>query len=199
MAENPVVSDLFNRADENPLGSPWVTQIGYGSKVVSNQAVNAWTGNAGSLYNSGTLANDQYVKFTSVSGTYAGLLIRSTYVSSSNKSGYLVWFPGAAGSGGQAYRYSGAAPSFVSLGNFTTSQAPHGNTVKLTMVGTALKGFIGTTQECSYTDATYSGGRCGIAPYAATCDNFIAGDITADSAFKAAWAMRTNRVIGGNA
>lgn len=198
MAETPVVSDLFNRADESPLGSPWITQIGSGCKVVSNQATVVLAGNAGALYNSGTLANDQYVKVSSVSGTYAGLLIRSAY-STYNRTGYIVWFPGAGGAGGQAYRYSGSGPSFVSLGNFSTSQGPHGKVMKLTMIGTALKGYIDTTQECSFTDATYASGRGGIAPYGATCDNFIAGDITADSAFKAAWVPRGSRVIGGNA
>src|SRR5262245_42485664 len=77
-------SDSFDRANEDPLASPWAS-FGGGittCKLVSNVA----TGRAGtgldciSLYNTSTWSNDQYASCTlgamSASNDYAGLLVR---------------------------------------------------------------------------------------------------------------------------
>lgn len=170
-----VVSDSFTGADANPLPSPWAALGGLSAlKRLSNQCCPANYGqNSGMYYNSGTLEDRQYVKAkigSSFVGCYAGLVIR---VKTSTQY-YLVWMYDATGTvNGQLYRYNNG---FSMLGSaFNDMRIYPGDEIKFTADGSTLKGFIGASERVSRTDATFTSGKAGIAPWPADPNLLKAG------------------------
>lgn len=187
-----VYTDNFNRGDENPLAAPWSKLTGMNVTMVlaSNRAATSTGGNAGYLYDSGTLQGDQYAQAYSPSGTYMGLVVRGTNLAADTY--YLAWCPSSAGSGGQMYYFNGS--THVGIGNFTTNLGAAGRTMRFEAEGTALRVYLDNVLQTTQSHSTLTSGRGGIAPYNGYADDFEMGDLAA-AVFNPAWALSSNVIL----
>jgi hypothetical protein len=179
----PIASDLFQRANESPLESPWeVISGGNGMQVVSDLCVPAG-GNSSSnfeLYNIST-PNDQYctIIVNSLPSDDATLVVgvRQTNVSIFGYGrGYMLqFFPGT-------WTLTNHTNPAVSLGggNWTLSA---NDTVTLGIVGTEIFIIHNGVQIFATTNATYSSGLTAIGAQAGfstsgAISSFVMGSLT---------------------
>lgn len=126
-------TDNFNRANENPIGSPWVSSIGGGAILSSNALTSGGTDRVS--YYSDTWGADQESW-----GTVGNLVSGSNYAVigvrlDSNGDGFAVVTDGAPGVGHTEFaRYHNGA--YTGLGGIATTFA-NGDRMRLTVSGTA--------------------------------------------------------------
>jgi hypothetical protein len=172
------VTDNFNRADGS-LGSNWVDSPSFtGLSVISNTAGTAASAWSMAYWNpaTNTFANDQTasVKCGPQTGTnYMGPIVRHQPGVSS---GYFVFRNPGSGPSGGPYLYR------LDNGAFTLLSTPAvivlvGDTLGLGIVGSVLTIYVNGSSAATFTDTTYTSGQPGIAAFAATLDDFLAGPI----------------------
>lgn len=178
-----VYTDDFERADSNPIGSPWVTVTDKSAMQIVSGTARATGSLSGSYYNS-TLQKDQYSKVTFASSISnsdsAGPIVRvsstqRTYYElvKRNSTGKLAIYKVVNGTGTMLIEYTGYA---VTIGV--------GATLQLNAVGvdpTTLTGFhngtqIGTPVTDSDIDSGFVGMETGTT-YNGTFDGWEGGEL----------------------
>lgn len=148
-----IFSDNFNRADSTDLGSDWDERRGASeisgnavipSSVESSEAVIRHTGGPYSTA-------DYTVECDMVSVvSFEGPLGRCADYSTTDTDYYAVFW-----SGSTLYLYKKISGSYTFLASVGDSTSPPA-TVKLSMEGTAIKGYLNDSNEISSTDSSLS-------------------------------------------
>lgn len=175
-----LASDNFDRANENPIASPWVSSGQVSMQIVTNVAVSVNAAQDGAAYYTLSWPNNQYSQATinttatAGGGTGCGLSFRQT--NSSN--GYRVVIDDAGSNNVELGKFvSGSFSSiWVRTSAFTT-----GDTFRAEISGTTIKVFVAGVQVgADTTDSSLSSGNVGIA-YSSneTCsiDNWSGGSL----------------------
>jgi hypothetical protein len=140
-----LASDDFNRANANPIGSPWTTAAGVGAmQIVSNAATFATNTDSGCFHSTITWPNDQYSKGKlSVTGTAGGgsgarLLVRHASAADTT---YLLAVDHAATNNVVISKV--IASVFTNLTGFPVTQAwTDGDTWEIDVVGTTISIYL---------------------------------------------------------
>jgi hypothetical protein len=158
-----MASDDFNRAAENPLGSPWTTWLNSGLKIATNgycQIVNASNQETGAYYSSSSVADSSVTIHTVGAEMYAGPLINA----SSGGNGYVMY---STPSG--TYTLAKVTGGSFSTLKTTSLTAPiAGDVLRLVRVGNDLFGYKNGSLVSGWgtaTDTTYTTGSPGIYLY----------------------------------
>jgi hypothetical protein len=178
-----VLTDNFNRADQNPLAGNWTTSNGaIALKILSNQLTFASDFDASANYSATTFSNDQYsqVKLSNASGSGAtgfGVTVRQ---STSANTRYRVTADSAASNNIQLGKEVNNVYSNLT-GWPRTATVANGDTLRLEVQGTTLRVYINGVQVgADTTDSSIASGYPGIiysssAP-SATADDWAGGD-----------------------
>ena len=153
-------SDNFNRSS---LGSNWTQQPGdSGTVVITGSAYCAASGSpdAFAYWSVGTFGNDQFAqaKIQNITnwGDDAGPAVRMS--ASANTCYRFVWLPGT--NRWNLERVSSGSITNLDYATFPTPQ--NGDIVKITAIGTSIRGYINGQLICQATDANIASGQPGI-------------------------------------
>jgi len=155
--------DDFNRAD-GALGANWSDPAGYAS-VYQNKLTLSIEGYSVIASAAGWI-EDVKVTVIAVSGGYLGMILcRSQGLGNASQyaesGAYFLQFDSSFGSI-RLGRVSAGYNTFLGDIWYKGSAFAAGDTVSISTVGTAIKGYHNGVLRCSATDSTYSGGYCGI-------------------------------------
>lgn len=178
-----LASDNFNRANENPIASPWIDPGFSGAAQLLDNAFNGTNSDGGVYYDGGvTWPADQYSKFAlktpniSESDSAGGPTCR---VQTGAASAYIV------GVGGGNMSISKiVAGSFTTLASASLVGVPANSVVEIRAVGTTISGWLDGVQIVSVTDATFSSGKPGLYKYPSgtiSYDDWEGGDFAGDT------------------
>jgi len=167
-------TDDFNRANENPLSSPWSTIMGSGLQLLSNSCKAAASGKNVSALTGETWDNDQTatVEVTNIqSYDFAGAAVRC-----SGSNGYV----GIAAFGdGRFYCYRVDSGVWTSLG-FRSVSFVATDTIGIGIVGSTITLYKNdVAQGSTFTDSTYTSGAAGM------CYDFQDSNLTTIDNFSA--------------
>lgn len=172
-----LVTDDFNRADEDPISGNWTPQTGSG-RVVSNQFAGPSGGGESMIYwNAGSApSNDQWSQITvTTAGTNSdwGCAIRCS--TSALTCYFIDHFPSFEG------LYKVVAGSYTNIAAGGASLYSTSDVLYIEAQGTAILCKINGSTDASVTDSSISSGRFGIFAAIADCrgDDYSAGDFAA--------------------
>lgn len=167
-------TDTFTRADAGTLGANWTDNPSLsGLSIVSNEAkATAGGGFNNSYWTADTFSNDQYSLATFPVIADAAVTVRN------NGDNFYMWYH--AGGSSNRFFYKRVSGSFTSLGDRGTGGA-NGDTLKLTVSGTTLTGYVnGSALGSPTTDASLTSGSAGLVGYQPSgtrIDNWEGGDL----------------------
>jgi hypothetical protein len=162
-----MASDSFNRAAEDPLGSPWAAFIGATLRIVTNgycQNSSAGPSNASMLYSSSSVADSKIV-YTGLgsAGGYTGPVIHGANSGATSR-GYYARIIGTTLN---VRRIDNAA--FTTLKTFTVSALQVGDSFRLMRFGdNTLRVYVNGTElgeSDRSSDTTYTDGSPGLITY----------------------------------
>ncbi|MCL5884898.1 MAG: host specificity factor TipJ family phage tail protein [Deltaproteobacteria bacterium] len=153
-------SDGFDRSS---LGANWTQQPGdSGTVVATGSAYCAASGNpdAFAYWNASSFGNDQLVqvKIQNISNWAddAGPAVRMS--DSANTCYRFVWLPGT-----NRWNLERVSSGSITNLNYATSPTPqNGDIVRITAIGTSIKGYVNGQLVCQATDANIASGQPGI-------------------------------------
>lgn len=178
-AERPLsvaLSDDFNRADEDPLASPW-THVSGSTLALSSNAITKPSGDNETryYYASAASTSDQYSEIkliTSPPSNDFGPAVRIStgsdmYVNTVVDFGYALR---------KLVSGSWTILTFYDSGGFLTS----GETCAIRAVGSTLTAIVRTEEKATATDTSLTGGQPGLFWYRAggSLDDWSGGDVT---------------------
>ena len=175
-ANGAAYTDDFNRADENPIGSPWVA-VSTGTIRLTNNALGTTTNTEELAHHNGSLANNQYatVKILgAVNGSGVGVRMDSARSNDARK-GYTL----SVHDGSLLVLRKWLDGSFLNLRTYEVSAAS-GDILRIEANGTSIKGFYNGVERISVTDSTYTSGYAGVMvqnAYETSIDDFASGDL----------------------
>lgn len=163
-----LATDNFNRANEDPIASPWVAGAGSDRMTLATNAMapnsvgaDAWAYYDGAI----SWPNDQYCKFkvavtgTAGGGSGAGLMVRKAAGTSDQTRYELILDHAASNNCTLRRRDSGGTPTNIVV--FTQAWSD-GNTWELRAQGTTLSMWLNGVQvNTNQTDATIASGFLG--------------------------------------
>jgi len=162
-------SDNFQRANENPLKSPWVW-FG-GNFQLSNDVIEpqygATSGYGGAYMYYGPSATDQFSQVTVkavVGNSFVGAAVRMTSYGGGN-AWYEFHADGPLGSQGYVILEKYEPTGGVYL-NYTLATVNPGDVLKITAVGNVLTGYVNGVQIVQATDSDLPSGWFGATAYA---------------------------------
>jgi len=172
------VSDNFNRADENPLGAPWVSPNSQPCKIVSNKAQGTGAGVANTAeYDGSGLGNDQWAQGT-VTISNTGLVWVMVRRSGTGWTGYT--FHGSATVSKLRYYANSTPTTLADNGPGLVT----GDVIYVEVVGTSITGKVnGSVVLGPVTHATLTAGDPGFVCYGdpglidAQIDDWSASDV----------------------
>ena len=173
-ADAALFTDNFNRANETPIGGNWSTQDGAPPmNLTSNALVGSSASLNASFVNSVSPNNDQYAQCTMLAAAQGGPCVRMGPAPGGfDLYGFQVF---GGGTQGNLYRLDNSGYTSLDLQTVTLVD---GDTAKITVIGTAIKGYVNGVQVCAATDATYASGAFGMLGVGTTpsFDNFEGGN-----------------------
>lgn len=151
LASSNIFTDTFDRADIDPLASPWVVLGTYTTlKIVSNDATSSDTTEDGSMYYNSVSSVDHYssIVFGASTGyAYTGPTVRA---GTNGKSCYRMFW-----SGGTVYvQHRSSTGAGTTLSQVTKTSPIAGTVYKLSMSGNTLTATIDGVQIWSGTPGT---------------------------------------------
>jgi hypothetical protein len=176
-----LASDVFTRANENPLASPWVTPTGAAALQLVSNSIGAATAStdAWSYYSGVTWPDDQYVEWevTTIGGRDGGGVVR---MQSGSLGGYHV--NNNSSSAFEIFKVVGGG--FTSVANvFTAAGYQLGLVYRLEVVGNVITFKESGVTLLTYTDTTspITSGNAGLGCFDGTIrlDNWVGGDFGA--------------------
>lgn len=167
-------SDAFT-GESVPLSASWATPTVGGWLITSNRA----GGTNGGGFNlvawaADTLSANQYAQAVSTvtGGDASGPVVR---IQSGSVGGYVLdWY--APDSSITLQRIDSSGPTTATLASCgTAATAP---TLKISISGTSLTGYVNGVSACTATDTTYASGQPGIFAYqGGSVDDFVADNV----------------------
>ncbi len=173
-----LASDLFNRADESPLASPWAAASGFSGNwgLVSNAAQTTSGGFNVSYYSGVSFPSDQWAEGVIgglPAGKSAGVAVRAN-----NSSGDAYVFLYDVNDGAvRMYKFVGGSPT--QLGTDVSVTGSIGSVLRLDAQGTTIRGIVDGVTKISVTDSAISAGSAGLYAGSTSCvpiDGWSAGD-----------------------
>lgn len=186
--------DAFNRANENPLASPWANSIGglftAGVTLVSNTAAGVGGVNGLSQYSTGTWSRDQVceaiVGALAAGTAFAGVCVRLN----TTASGYILQTDGTATT---LIRYDIGVATNLVTGIGTVA---NGDKLTIKVTGSNIECFKNGARVATATDSNLTAGNPGIlAAGVATLDNFYGSDVAGAASPVPIW-LRGIRAVG---
>lgn len=152
-------TDNFNRADTNPIGSPWATSTGWDAlKVLSNALFAAVDNHCAAYYNATFNANQysQVVSPQTYGGVEHGPMVR---MSSTARTSYYFLRNGDA----SVQLRKWVAGTYELIGTCSgTPSFTGGAIMRLEANGTSITAKVGGTTICTATDSAVSSGYPGV-------------------------------------
>jgi hypothetical protein len=174
-----IVTDNFNRADENPMSGSWssLNDVAAESRlqIVSNHVENTGWGHAFSLYSSASFSNDQYSKVAVLlpyNNNGGGPCVRMSFA---DRTGYAM----PAWNGNASITRMGGG-GFVAWIVSEPYNAQAGDVMELRAVGNWLYGYVNGNLIVSASDVEYTTGSAGMFIYSAGMqfDNWEGGSMS---------------------
>jgi hypothetical protein len=168
-------TDDFNRADSASLGANWLT-IGNSHSIVGNRMAPPGTLTYLNVWATDAASADQFSQATVavVAGTNISVIVRCDATAANY---YRLLYNGTSL---QLYRMTTA------IGNVHTVTLVAGDVIKITAVGSAIKGYLNGVEVCSATDTGVAGGatqrKVGVRSFGNASlryDDWSGGDVTA--------------------
>lgn len=175
-----LASDNFNRADENPIASPWVDPGFSGTAQLLSNAFNGTNSDGGVYYDGGvSWPADQYSKMTlktpniGESDTAGGPMCR---VQTGAASGYIF----GVGGGFATIKKFTAGSLSGALASVSTASVLANSVMEIRAVGTTISGWVDGVQIVSATDSDFATGKPGLYKYPSgtiSYDDWEGGDV----------------------
>ncbi len=173
-------SDDFNRADEDPIATPWVTGIFSSTNVrlVSNAVIADSSANDCAAYYSGAAStSDQYAQLdtTGTTSSIGGPVVRVT--APGGFSGYEYDNFGSS-TLGEILKWSLGVSTLLASGTITRA-----NPLRIEAEGSTIRIYANGVLSQTTTDSAVTGGQPGLFTYRndLTFDNWSGGDLTPPS------------------
>ncbi len=168
-----MAADNFNRANESPLGSPWVAAYGTTLPNLSSNEVIANTGNDVLMYYSGAATSaDQYAQATTPAGNDDnGPAVR---ISAANDNAYFLDSADLT----QYFKIIAGTVSTIGATGLTAPAA--GDTIRIEVEGSTLRCFKNGVAGNNLTDTSIAiaGDGVGFLIYLNRLDNWEGGDLS---------------------
>lgn len=152
-------TDNFNRADEEPITSPWATSTGWDALKVHNNKMFAAVDNHCAAYYNATFSNNQYSQIVSAEhygGVEHGPMVR---ISASARTSY--YFLRNDDASVQLRKW--VAGTYELIGTCSgTPSFTGGAIMRLEANGTSITAKVGGTTICTATDSAVSAGYPGV-------------------------------------
>jgi hypothetical protein len=163
-------SDNFQRANENPLATPWVWDGGY-FQLLNNliqPQFGASNGYGGAYMYYGPVIGDQFSQVTVKTinaNSYAGVMVRATTFNGAS-AWYQFHFDGPLGTEGYLILEKYLGNTGGSYLSYALSTVNSGDVLKLTAVGNVLTAYVNGAQVLQATDSDFKTGWFGAVAYA---------------------------------
>ena len=184
-----MASDDFNRANETPLAPPWVKAFGADFNLVSNAVQGTTSANSLWYYNGSASSADQFSEATmasAVPGNDWGPAVRVGGAGDQD----CYFFDQYNGAGGGLSKFVAGQFSTITTGG---SPIATGDSQRIEVEGSAIRGYVNGTQKHSATDTSISGqgDGAGLFIYEAggAIDNWSGGDLGGGSSVTGSAAL----------
>ena len=178
-----MVSDAFDRADENPIASPWATIRGAGLQLSSHTVFSSGAGDTASAYGDAGLDADQYA--TVVLGVVMGPG-RATGPAIRMSVGTLDNYYGAYATAATKFLFKSVEGAYTVLASAANTWAVD-DAIRLEGEGTTIRVLVNGTLDADLgevTDASLSAGDPGIVGYGTSngcaAASFVAGNMSGE-------------------